>query len=114
MVDSTILFQERRGATMVEDSKKPQADKSQSAEILQFKQTDWEPPKPAEEEEPKRRRFEDLPPAAQRALKEAEERRKQRDVVKESEKLPTEVGGRGGLDPTRYDDWEIDGRVIDF
>ena len=27
---------------------------------------------------------------------------------------PEEVGGRGGLDPTRYGDWEIKGRCIDF
>ncbi len=27
---------------------------------------------------------------------------------------PTEVGGRGGLDPTRYGDWEKAGRCIDF
>ncbi|MCH9692904.1 MAG: DUF1674 domain-containing protein [Gammaproteobacteria bacterium] len=25
-----------------------------------------------------------------------------------------EVGGRGGLDPTRYGDWEKAGRCIDF
>ncbi|MGA2776580.1 MAG: DUF1674 domain-containing protein [Steroidobacteraceae bacterium] len=25
-----------------------------------------------------------------------------------------EVGGRGGLDPTRYGDWELKGRCIDF
>ncbi len=28
---------------------------------------------------------------------------------------PKEIGGRkNGLDPTRYDDWEKDGRAIDF
>jgi hypothetical protein len=27
---------------------------------------------------------------------------------------PREVGGRGGLDPTRYGDWEKNGRCIDF
>jgi len=27
---------------------------------------------------------------------------------------PTEIGGRGGLDPTRYGDWEKAGRCIDF
>lgn len=81
---------------------------------LEFGETSWEPPKPAIKEEPKRRAFEDLPPAAQRALKEAQERREKRDVIKESQKLPEEIGGRGGLDPTRYDDYEIDGRVIDF
>ena len=25
-----------------------------------------------------------------------------------------EVGGRGGLDPTRYGDWEKNGRAVDF
>lgn len=27
---------------------------------------------------------------------------------------PKEIGGRGGLDPTRYGDWEKGGRCIDF
>jgi len=27
---------------------------------------------------------------------------------------PREVGGRGGPDPTRYGDWEKNGRCIDF
>lgn len=27
---------------------------------------------------------------------------------------PAEIGGRGGLDPTRYGDWEKNGRCIDF
>jgi hypothetical protein len=27
---------------------------------------------------------------------------------------PQEIGGRGGLDPTRYGDWEKAGRCIDF
>ena len=57
------------------------------------------------------RRFEDLPPAAQRALREAEARRKKTALTPE---LPRELGGRGGEDPTRFGDWEIDGRAIDF
>ena len=52
----------------------------------------------------------DLPPAAQRALAEAEERRKK---AKE-EKRPVELGGRDGLDPARYGDWEKKGIAIDF
>jgi hypothetical protein len=32
---------------------------------------------------------------------------------KETER-PKEIGGRGGLDPTRYGDWEKGGRCIDF
>ena len=30
------------------------------------------------------------------------------------EDRPKEIGGRGGLDPTRYGDWEKAGRCIDF
>ncbi|WP_375651681.1 MULTISPECIES: DUF1674 domain-containing protein [unclassified Bartonella] len=51
-----------------------------------------------------------LSPAAQRALKEAEERRK--SAAKKEQ--PLENGGRGGKDPSRYGDWEIKGRAIDF
>ncbi|WP_078705966.1 DUF1674 domain-containing protein [Bartonella sp. WD16.2] len=51
-----------------------------------------------------------LPPEAQRALKEAAQRRKQ--VLHEN--MPLENGGRGGKDPARYGDWEIKGRAIDF
>lgn len=31
-----------------------------------------------------------------------------------SRKLPPEVGGRDGPEPTRYGDWEKNGRCIDF
>lgn len=58
------------------------------------------------------RAFEDLPPAARRALKEAEERRAAQKAAEA--KAPREIGGRGGLDPARYGDWEIKGRAIDF
>ena len=27
---------------------------------------------------------------------------------------PREIGGRGGLDPVRYGDWEIGGKCVDF
>lgn len=27
---------------------------------------------------------------------------------------PPEIGGRGGLDPVRYGDWEIGGKCVDF
>jgi hypothetical protein len=30
------------------------------------------------------------------------------------EAKPKEIGGRKGPDPTRYGDWERDGRCIDF
>jgi len=29
-------------------------------------------------------------------------------------KKPEEIGGRGGLDPARYGDWEIGGKCVDF
>jgi hypothetical protein len=32
----------------------------------------------------------------------------------EAQALPKEIGGRGGLEPTRYGDWEKNGRCIDF
>ena len=51
-----------------------------------------------------------LSPAAQRALKEAEERRQ----AAAKAAPPTEYGGRGGADPARFGDWEINGRAIDF
>ncbi len=60
---------------------------------------------------PARPRFEDLPPAAQRALMEAEERRK---LVAEAAALPRELQGRGGPEPVRYGDWEIKGIACDF
>ncbi len=52
----------------------------------------------------------DLPPAAQRALAEAEERRKAARPVE----MPRELGGRGGPEPTRYGDWEKNGIAHDF
>ncbi|MBP1847157.1 hypothetical protein J2046_005440 [Rhizobium petrolearium] len=51
-----------------------------------------------------------LSPAAQRALKEAEERRQ----AAANAEMPKEIGGRGGADPARFGDWEINGRAIDF
>ena len=52
-----------------------------------------------------------LAAAAQRALAEAEERRQAADA---RPPLPKEVGGRGGLEPTRYGDWEKKGIASDF
>jgi hypothetical protein len=56
-----------------------------------------------------------LKPAAQRALQEAEERRRLADMRKAEEgaKDP-EIWGRGGLDPVRYGDWEKNGIASDF
>lgn len=52
----------------------------------------------------------DLPPAALRALAEAEERRKNAKKVQ----MPTELGGRDGPEPVRYGDWEKKGIAVDF
>lgn len=54
----------------------------------------------------------DLPPAAIRALAEAEERR----VLAEAKlaAMPKELGGRNGPEPVRYGDWEKKGLAIDF
>ncbi len=51
-----------------------------------------------------------LPPAALRALDEAEARRKQGKAMD----LPPELGGRDGPEPVRYGDWERKGIAVDF
>ncbi|MBL8592934.1 MAG: dihydrodipicolinate reductase [Kaistia sp. SCN 65-12] len=51
-------------------------------------------------------------PAAQRALDEAAARRAEIDAKAGAGK--GEKGGRGGLDPARYGDWEIKGLTADF
>jgi len=51
-----------------------------------------------------------LPAAAQRALAEAEQRRKSA----KSDPLATELGGRDGPEPVRYGDWEKKGIAVDF
>jgi len=50
-----------------------------------------------------------LSAAAQRALDEAAARR-----TAEENGQPEEIGGRGGLDPARYGDWEVKGIASDF
>ena len=50
-----------------------------------------------------------MPAAALRALAEAEQRRK---IVRMPG--PRELGGRDGLEPVRYGDWEKKGLAIDF
>ena len=63
-------------------------------------------PETADTETPRR----DLPPAAIRALAEAEERRRKAKTLD----LPPELGGRDGPEPVRYGDYEKDGRAVDF
>jgi len=53
-----------------------------------------------------------LSPAARRALAEAEARRL--EIDKKLAAAPKEEGGRGGLDPARYGDWEVKGLTSDF
>ena len=53
-----------------------------------------------------------LSAAAQRALAEAEERRRQR--VAQTAAAPKEIGGRDGPDPVRFGDWEKGGIAWDF
>lgn len=52
----------------------------------------------------------DLPPAARRALEEAQARRK----AEQTGKMPVELGGRDGPEPVRYGDWENKGIAVDF
>ena len=54
----------------------------------------------------------DLPPAALRALAEAEERRRKADA--EAQPREKELGGTDGPDPVRYGDWESGGIASDF
>jgi hypothetical protein len=51
-----------------------------------------------------------LPPAAARALAEAEARR----AAAVNMERPKEINGRKGLEPTRYGDWESKGIASDF
>jgi hypothetical protein len=53
-----------------------------------------------------------LPPAAERALAEAAARRA--EAERNKAEAPKEVAGRGGLDPARYGDWEVNGMISDF
>ena len=53
-----------------------------------------------------------LPPAAQRALAEAEARRKA--AAADAKPLPKEFQGPKGPEPTRYGDWETKGIASDF
>jgi hypothetical protein len=86
-------------------------------------------PTPADATNERRTDGRRLPEAAVRALAEAAARRSEdaraRDRAKDRAKNraknedaksqgANEVGGRGGLDPTRYGDWEVNGLASDF
>ena len=49
---------------------------------------------------------------AQQALEEAEIRRAEEKA--KFDKRPVELKGRGGLEPTRFGDWEVKGIASDF
>ncbi len=53
-----------------------------------------------------------LTPEAERALAEAEERRKAAAAA--APQRPEELGGRDGPEPVRYGDWENKGIAVDF
>jgi hypothetical protein len=64
----------------------------------------------AMEQDDKQTPEKNLTPEARRALAEAEERRRTAQQVK----LPREVNGREGPEPTRFGDWENKGLTSDF
>lgn len=76
--------------------------------------TDQTPPKPsaagAEENRPGEKP--PLASAAERALAEAAARRAERE--RNPVDRPKEAGGRGGAEPARYGDWEVNGLASDF
>ncbi len=55
-----------------------------------------------------------LSPAAQRALAEAQARRAEIDARAADVASRKEIDGRGGLEPVRYNDWEVKGLTSDF
>lgn len=55
-----------------------------------------------------------LTPAAERALAEAAARRAAVDARAAEIAARPERLGRGGLEPVRYDDWEVKGLAVDF
>jgi hypothetical protein len=67
-----------------------------------------------EEDQPSEAALKPLTPQAQRALAEAQERR--RKAIERATVAPEakEVGGQRGPDPTRYGDWEKNGIASDF
>ena len=55
-----------------------------------------------------------LSDAARRALAEAQERRAAIDARAREIARAKEQRGRGGLEPVRYEDWEVKGLASDF
>lgn len=76
--------------------------------------TDETPQKPPPSQAPEKPPLVSRPlkPAAQRAAAEAAARRANSKSGLSVQ--PKESGGRGGLEPTRYGDWEVNGLTSDF
>ena len=68
-----------------------------------------DPPESDTRREAEKSAARELPPAARRALADAEARGGQPKPA-----TPQELNGRGGLDPVRYVDWEVKGLASDF
>ena len=58
--------------------------------------------------------LDELDTAVLRALAEAEARRQAAPDTARARRRPKELGGRKGLEPTRFGDWEKDGIASDF
>ena len=56
----------------------------------------------------------EMPPAAKRALAEAEARRAKSNASADEQATATEHGGPSGPEPTRHGDWEKKGIAVDF
>ena len=67
-----------------------------------------EPTSQPDDSDPRRQRS----AAARRALAEAAARRAEH--ARNAVTVPKEINGRGGPDPTRYGDWEVNGLASDF
>jgi hypothetical protein len=52
--------------------------------------------------------------AGERAIVEARVRRERTDAATRAGPPPRELNGRGGLDPVRHGDWEVNGVASDF
>ena len=48
------------------------------------------------------------------AKEETQEQETTQEDAEQAPEPPKEIGGREGPDPTRYGDWEKNGRCIDF
>ena len=100
------LYRRRRLQGCLAGGRKPRQMKPMSSDQTSSKRAVHNAVQPAQA--PRR----PLALAAARALAEAAARRAERD--RRPEDRPREVAGRGGLDPTRYGDWEINGLASDF